>query len=70
MMAPQRRHNRPERNGASRSSPAPADASPRAALPDRAPDLPGRQLNDPDETAAAGVHRQPIFPQRRGGGPR
>jgi hypothetical protein len=37
---------------------------------DGASDLPGRQLNDPDEQAAAGVHRHPIHPQRRGGGPR
>lgn len=37
---------------------------------DRAAAIPGAQLNNPDETAAAGVHSQPIFPQHRGGDPR
>lgn len=32
---------------------------------DAAADLPGRQLKDPDETAAAGVDDQRLPPQRR-----
>jgi|GEM_PF-4050257 len=49
---------------------APAGGTGDDGAMDRAAHLPGRQLNDPEETAAAGVHTQPIFPQRRGGGPR
>lgn len=36
---------------------------------DAAPGIPGQEVNDPDEQAAAGVHRHRIHPQRRGGGP-
>jgi hypothetical protein len=33
---------------------------------DAAADVPGEQLRDPDQEAAAGIHRHRIRPQRRG----
>lgn len=48
----------------------PADASVtlKGRAYDAAGDLPGTQLNDPDEIAEAGVHTHRLRPKRRGKG--
>jgi hypothetical protein len=50
----------------------PGFVAPRATdrVPDQAPDIPGRQLSDPDAVAEAAWKGHPIQPQRRGPGSR
>ena len=67
-----RREQAKARGGQGHAGRRPGPAAPDAPgdIRDGAPGLPGSQLNDPEETARAEVHRHAIFPQRRGGGPR